>query len=116
MNQQTLCRALSIVAMENKLKLVSGTLYADEEGERYVLTPLGYRNAVNENFKHLYMNLQPDYELLVLDHKNLKSNYKRLITSQEVTSKQTKKLSEILNQKGVSSDDILKQAKKYLNI
>lgn len=116
MNQMTLARALSIVAMENKLKLVSGTLYADEEGERYVLTPLGYRNAVNENFKHLYMNLQPDYELLVLDHKNLKSNYKRLITSQEVTTKQTKKLSEILNQKGVSSDDILKQAKKYLNL
>ena len=116
MNQMTLARALSIVAMENGLKLVSGTLYTDEEGERYMQTPLGYRNAVNENFKHLYMNLQPDYELLVLDHKNLKSNYKRLITSQEVTTKQTKKLSEILNQKGVSSDDILKQAKKYLNI
>jgi len=102
--------------MENGLHLVSGLLYTDDDGERYVLTPLGFRNAVNENFKHLYMALLPDYELLQLDHKNLKSNYRKLITSQEITAKQTKKLSEILNQKGISSDDILKQAKKYLNI
>lgn len=102
--------------MENGLKLVSGLIYTDDEGERYVLTPLGLRNAVNENFKHLYMALLPDYELLQLDHKNLKSNYRKLITSQEITTKQTKKFSEILNQKGVSDSQIIKDLKKYINV
>lgn len=116
MNQQTLARALSIIAMENGLKLVSGLIYTDDEGERYILTPLGFRNAVNENFKHLYMAILPDYELLQLTHKNLKSNYGKLVTSQEITTKQTKKVSEILNQKGRSDSDIIKDLKRYLKI
>ena len=115
MNQQTLARALSIIAMENGLKWKFDDIYTDGEFH-YKQTPLGYVGAMQENYKQLYFELLDKHETNVLDHKNLKSNYGKLVTSQEVTTKQTKKVSEILNQKGRSDSDIIKDLKRYLKI
>ena len=114
MNQQTLARALSIIAMENGLKWKFDDIYTDGEFH-YKQTPLGYVGAMQENYKQLYFDLLDKHETNVLDHKNMKSNFKTLVTSKEVSDKQSGKVRSIILQK-VSDEEKIKQIRKYLNI
>lgn len=113
----SITKALLALADANRLKYINHDIYETQEGEKLILTELGFVEESNYNYHLLYHSSEIDKKELQAELKAMKAERATLCgQNKELSGKTLLGARKILDSKGKSYEEIVKELKKYLVI